>query len=1117
MKDQNPNKPSLQPDIANLTESELVSNQDAAAVPWFCGERLLKLNWVTPTYNVFSQDAGSGKKGGGLKAGGGNVNKLYFGSLLGILSTGPVDELAAFELDGKTIWPTDVDWNDGIIGLNPVAYSRKGGTAYLYFAVPHLMISGNEFYLNGMPDASFNEAGGAFVGVNDDYTITYANAGADVATTAILPGTATFSKVNHYVAHQSVVRYGPEVWSCISSHSAFPGTEPPNAPAKWSAISAKRTGTSNPFNFLVATSAATTAQVYGNAFMYWGTSGQNLDVALEKYLALAGHPPYRNQAGISLKDFLFGQGRDVAPNVRALVRRAPMQSIIVGGATALDADHQANVWCAFLELMTNPIYRIGLPAAAFDAASWQAMADDAAADSAHFYFSPSLDRLIKARSFIAQMLANIDGWMRFNSAGRIEVGRFTHNAAPPAFTPATTIDFDDLKDEGEYEAGGWADTTNFTVCKFQDRLRSFKEAGQPYNSGLNLRIVGEPRMATLDRQFITRQQQASDYAAEYGKIAAKPAITGSLSCRAEKVSTIKAGDLFQFNHDALSFSVVCRCTEKTLAAPPLGKATIKFASERGIAPIPYHPTPANPGGTQLPPPGAISLYQFVQPPPLLVQSQDFLLVILTGRTSQLTRGVRPWLKVDDTNGLFYDLGQQDDFAVSGALTQNYPVPANQATVQRSRAANVATIKSTAHGYATGLYVSVSGVTNAVGGDYNVDSAVITVVDADHFTYANVGTNEGVTADAGGTVTPLSDDDSETLQLDTAQFTVQADIDKISVSQTADSINDNQVLVWLFKAADPTQFEICTLKAIRLSSGTYLLKIRRARYGTIRLAFLAGDYAWIQMRSDLVTYTHEKFATFAANATAGDFRLQAFTPYAIADLTDANQCPDIAFTFHDPYAPTVAFNSLQVNGAFITNFAANYLTTDVFAFAFSMASPAGSLVSGQIIARQGNTVVTLWNQTFTPTSNKSGVAQFSLPNTGCWHIFGIATDQSGRVTTQQLILVNSDLCINTPTISYAATPVPSPAGDFKGWTAATIGLASATAGATIFYQVVAFGAPYVGGAWVNAGVTPFSGVYVYWGHAAKTVWFYASHGGLTDSIPASDDYGYESSSGGGNPP
>jgi hypothetical protein len=278
--------------------------------------------------------------------------------------------------------------------------------------------------------------------------------------------------------------------------------------------------------------------------------------------------------------------------------------------------------------------------------------------------------------------------------------------------------------------------------------------------------------------------------------------------------------------------------------------------------------------------------------------------------------------------------------------------------------------------------------------------------------------------------------------------------------------------------------------------------------------VAADYAWIQTREDLVSYSHAKFAAFAAAATAADFRLQAFTLSQIADLTDATQCPDITYNFHDPWAPTVTWNALQVNGGFITNFAASYVTTDVFAFAFSLGSPAVGLVSGQVIARQGNTTLTLWQQTFPATGQKSGTALFSLPQ-GCWQIYAIAADQAGRVTTAQLILVNSNLCVAPPASTVTAAPVASPAGEFKGWTASSITLTSATGGATIFYQVVAFGAAYNPASWINAGVTPQS-IYVYGGHGGKTVWYYASHAGLTDSTPASDDYGYESS-GGGNPP
>jgi hypothetical protein len=68
---------------------------------------------------------------------------------------------------------------------------------------------------------------------------------------------------------------------------------------------------------------------------------------------------------------------------------------------------------------------------------------------------------------------------------------------------------------------------------------------------------------------------------------------------------------------------------------------------------------------------------------------------------------------------------------------------------------VATIKITAHGFANGQPVNVSGLGGAGYNSVPGSSAVITVTDADHFTYPNPGANEGVTADANGTVTPLA--------------------------------------------------------------------------------------------------------------------------------------------------------------------------------------------------------------------------------------------------------------------------------------------------------------------------------------------------------------------------
>jgi hypothetical protein len=83
------------------------------------------------------------------------------------------------------------------------------------------------------------------------------------------------------------------------------------------------------------------------------------------------------------------------------------------------------------------------------------------------------------------------------------------------------------------------------------------------------------------------------------------------------------------------------------------------------------------------------------------------------------------------------------------------INARQATVMattfRTRASNVATLTMAAHKFLVGDIVTVAGVTNAVGGNYN-GTVTITAVAATTISYANTGTNEGSTADVGGTVT-----------------------------------------------------------------------------------------------------------------------------------------------------------------------------------------------------------------------------------------------------------------------------------------------------------------------------------------------------------------------------
>src|SRR5689334_21636484 len=47
-----PNIPSPKPDLANLSEEEVASNQEAKVVPWFAGSRKVAVTWISPVWKL---------------------------------------------------------------------------------------------------------------------------------------------------------------------------------------------------------------------------------------------------------------------------------------------------------------------------------------------------------------------------------------------------------------------------------------------------------------------------------------------------------------------------------------------------------------------------------------------------------------------------------------------------------------------------------------------------------------------------------------------------------------------------------------------------------------------------------------------------------------------------------------------------------------------------------------------------------------------------------------------------------------------------------------------------------------------------------------------------------
>jgi hypothetical protein len=607
-----------------------------------------------------------------------------------------------------------------------------------------------------------------------------------------------------------IVRRISRVWICVTNHTSSGGNAP-GVGAQWAEFSVKRSdvGITNPLVLSVVG--------YGTALFYWGTDTQTLENVIEPTFA-ADHPAYRRQCFVILKDFLFGRERTSAPNVEVVVRRKANQSIITGAAANLDASSQANPLGIVAESITHPVFGLGQAATLINAPSWGAVSDSLTADAPRTHLSPVLSKGETLAGIVGTLMPYYDGWMRWNRDGVIEAGQIAHNSGPPTFTAANTISTADLVEEISFDTEGWTDTVSEVNVRFTDRDRAWKDSSAKVLSLFNQTVTGEPKVKNLDRPWITRAAQAAEHAAEFVRMYSEPGLSGSITVRLQKCEEIKPGDLFTLEHSALGLSVVCRCTEKGTEAPPGDRATLRFESERAFSPAPYQPQLGDPVDAIVEAPEVVTLYRFVS----FNDGSDIRLLALAARKKPVTTWMRVHLRQADGT-LFYELGRQASWEITGTLQQNYPD------------------------------------TNA------------------------------------------TDDATEDLRVTLNADTVAADLERIQATQTADAINDNSLLMWIFNGSG--SFEILTVKEMRMAVGEsfYRFKVRRNRFGTSKLSFTTGHTVFIGYRSDLVFYNHSSFRGYADAATVGTFRLQPRNIWTEAELADTVACPDRTHTFGSQFA------------------------------------------------------------------------------------------------------------------------------------------------------------------------------------------------------------------------
>ncbi len=364
-----------------------------------------------------------------------------------------------------------------------------------------------------------------------------------------------------------------------------------------------------------------------------------------------------------------------------------------------------------------------------------------------------------------------------------------------------------------------------------------------------------------------------------------------------------------------------------------------------------------------------------------------------------------------------------------------------------------------------------------------------------------------TAPAAGTAPP--DDESETLHVTLDLATVTADLAKISATQGADAVNDSNLLLWVFRGANPSEFEMMTVKSMRIVGGEtfYRFKVRRARFGTQQLALTTGDRAFIVLGSDLAMYGHSQFAAYSVAGAEAVFRLQSFNAWGEGDLADSAICPDIAYTFTDPFAPTAEWLSVKRSGIEVTDFTQEFALTDTFAVTVQATDPTNDLTNLAIVAHLGTEAITLLSVTTSATPSLTRTLNF-IPSSvgmteGDWRLRAVVMDATARKREIELTPggggadVKLRLRVDPVTPAACIMPAASPVGGGGLMFPVIVTLTTSTVGAAIEYQIQPLGTA-AAGTWTAYSVAVLITV-------NSSLYARATDGVLSDSPTLREDF------------
>lgn len=1034
----------------------------------------------------------------GAKSPGGSKN--YYGHCAGIICQGQLDFISGLLINNELVYPNAAIWDSQIWHKNRIIIYTDGNAwqanietdqpppnfpwqiiAFAYaagtYAAGVKVVSGNYVFQSLVNGNNTAPPGTPISNTNWQYLYT--------------PQQWSSLVTSHFWGAGSVVAWEGQVYSTPADTNAAP----PNAP--WAPYQILQSASPNPLKMTVPKNTRFGQNAGpGDWYLYWGLPNQALDAVGEQVLNGLGHPPYRNCAVIVGKSVLFGTQTVNPPSVQILGGRAPAQSIIVGPAAALDGNWQANPWCVLAELLTHPIYGLGLPTTWFDAETWNIEANRCYANTPLFYISPMYTSLKRVSEIVLDLLGYPDAFIFWSTIATLMAGHWPHGEAAPAFTALNTINRDNVIKEFSTTSEGWWGTANSVAVSIQDVQAAFKSRPCLAPNLFNMAVTKRLLTQKIDRPFITRYSQGLAWATEFAKIAGDQTSSGTIEVQSEKTN-VRPGSLFLLTDDQFQTSEVQRCTRKVISAPPTGTSKITCETERGVAPQAYSPTQTNPAPATGPSPALVTNYAVVQLPTSLGGEPDAI-AVLASRENGYTSALEVWFRQAD-GAAFQQLGTNTGFAVSGA----FPVPVNgeiagtgwdsvqTIAVGQVTQGNTYSLGDTSFWQFQVFYSANSsgfpGTFVTEGADFTIDPEtgeimVITggAIPTGDYLFVKIWNTVALTYDAN---------------------TPSQDLDAISAALTQDEINDGDLLLVAVRADNPALFEVMSVRSVQAvtgAGGPYLLvKVWRAQFGTQ----LGGDgsydfgtnadKAFIIFRDQLNPIGHAAFPGLAESSSTATFILapeSAWVTASTSDLYDPANNPtglatEFTYTFDDIYLPTVTWIAQLKGGAggtVIGSFPGPFLTTDVFYFSFEITSEQDNIIGASLTASLGDQQLTLWSQNFAPAGQYSQSVEFSLPAQGLWNMSVNVLCSDGNQVNYPLTLVGSptpvQIQINTPATVYCQTAIIF-SYEKTRLIINQLKFGKITTGLTVYYQLQPRNTAYNPASWIALTENPVgSGIY-----------------------------------------